>query len=184
MTSVPQERKIREMAFSKPVPKASRMTTVAMPQAMPSMVRAVRRRLCCIAPKASFTRSRVMFILLFLFLAQGLDGFEHGGLAGGIETGRDAGQSQRKHRADGGQRDDARSVEALGKIYAGEETDEKHGSADSKRAAEQGQECALEEELEEDRAVGCAEGFAQSDFAGALGHGHQHDVNDADRAQG
>ena len=50
MTSVPQELKMRLMACSNPEPKASRMTTVAMPQAIPSMVRVVRRRLCCIAP--------------------------------------------------------------------------------------------------------------------------------------
>ncbi len=33
------------------------------------------------------------------------------------------------------------------------------------------------------RAVGGAQGFAQTDLARALGDGDQHDVDDADRAQ-
>src|SRR5260370_21000819 len=60
ITSVPQELKMMPMARSKPEPNASRMTIVAIPQAMPSMVSAVRRRLCCIAPRASFNRSPVI----------------------------------------------------------------------------------------------------------------------------
>ena len=42
---------------------------------------------------------------------------------------------------------------------------------------------AFREELEEDAAAGGAEGFAQADFAGALGDRDQHDVDDADSAE-
>jgi hypothetical protein len=37
-------------------------------------------------------------------------------------------------------------------------------------------------ELGEDVAPACAERFADADLAGALGHGHQHDVHDDDAA--
>ncbi len=46
---VPKLAKMVAQAWPKPLPQASSMTTVAMPQAMPSMVSAVRRRLCRMA---------------------------------------------------------------------------------------------------------------------------------------
>ena len=45
------------------------------------------------------------------------------------------------------------------------------------------EESALDEELRQDIAVSRTQSFAQSNFPRPLGHRHQHDVDDADRAQ-
>ncbi len=47
-----------------------------------------------------------------------------------------------------------------------------------------GQQQALKEELHQNAAVGCAQRFAQADLARALGDRDEHDVDDADCAEG
>src|ERR1700739_2506868 len=59
-----------------------------------------------------------------------------------------------------------------------------HDRADPDRAAQQSKESAFEKELEQDAAMGSAESLAQADLVGPLTDGDQHDVDDANRAQG
>ncbi len=50
-------------------------------------------------------------------------------------------------------------------------------------AADQRKEHAFQEEVEQHAPLGRSQGFADTDFAGAFGHGHEHDVHDPDAAQ-
>ena len=54
---MPKLEKIAVIARPNPAPYASRITTVAMPQAIPSIVSAVRRRLCLIDEYACPSKS-------------------------------------------------------------------------------------------------------------------------------
>ncbi len=58
------------------------------------------------------------------------------------------------------------------------------GDNDTGDAGEEGQDEAFQQELGEDVAAAGAEGFHDADFAGSLGDGDQHDVHDADAADG
>ncbi len=51
-------------------------------------------------------------------------------------------------------------------------------------AGDEGEDQAFEQELREYVAAACAEGFEDADLAGALGDGDEHDVHDADAADG
>ena len=53
---------------------------------------------------------------------------------------------------------------------------------DAAAAADQREQHGLEQELGEDRRLGCADGLADPDLAGALGDGDEHDVHHADPA--
>ena len=60
---------------------------------------------------------------------------------------------------------------------------ESAGEDNANESADAGEEDALPEELGEDGALGCADGFEDADFAGALGDRDEHDVDDADGAE-
>ena len=68
-----------------------------------------------------------------------------------------------------------------GKMSAGERADHP-AEGDADQSAESGERHRFGEELPDDIAPTRANGFANADFAGALGDGHQHDVHDADAA--
>ena len=53
---------------------------------------------------------------------------------------------------------------------------------DSNDAAERTERDAFDEKLEQDVAPVRADGHADADLAGALGHAHEHDVHNADAA--
>ena len=61
---------------------------------------------------------------------------------------------------------------------------EQRSAAHADAAAHQGEKRAFQKKLHQDAAIGRAQRFAQADLAGALADRDQHDVDDADRAQG
>src|SRR5713226_6212755 len=118
-----------------------------------------------------------------LLLTQGLYRLQHRGFAGRVQPGSDARQRQRQHGAGRRYRHNPGGIEALRELHSREQMDDEHSQADSDRSAQQRKERALEEELEQDIAVGRAQGLAEANLARALGYRHQHDVDDTDRAQ-
>ncbi len=126
-------------------------------------------------------------------MAEGYDGVHAGGSHGGEHARDDA--DQREDR-EGDQHDGAGGVEDDVAVVVGGLVDggvERHGwdqLGDDDRddhaddTGDEGQHEAFEEELGEDVAAACAEGLHEADLAGALGDRDEHDVHDADAADG
>ncbi len=74
-------------------------------------------------------------------------------------------------------------IEAWHLAHAAHHVHQQRCASHADGAAHQRQESALQEKLQQDAAVGGAQRLAQADLACALAHRHQHDVDDADRAQ-
>src|ERR1051326_2763032 len=70
-------------------------------------------------------------------------------------------------------------VEARRRGELGPESPNAHGDRNTNGAAERGEECAFQEKLHEDAAIGCAQGFQQADLARALANAHEHNVHDS-----
>src|ERR1700761_5079350 len=128
-----------------------------------------------------------------LFVAEGDDGVEAGGSEGGDEARDDADQREddegRDHRCGGGAEDDVAFVIG-GLVDVGverhrrDEVAEDDGDDHADGAGHEGEDQAFKKELREDVAAARAEGFEDADLAGALGDGDEHDVHDADAADG
>src|SRR5262249_40546495 len=120
-----------------------------MPQAMPSMVRAVRRRLWRIAVCVSLSRSRIMASLL----PEGFYRFQHGCLARGIKTGDDSSQCQTTDRKK------SRHRHQLGRIESARSpnvTNHRHQAAcqsHSDKSADQREEQSLQEKMKQNTAI-------------------------------
>ena len=110
--------------------------------------------------------------------AKGDDGVELGGLAGGDDAKEEADAAGDADGEDDGAGGDACFKGAEG----GDEEDSACADGSPDEATDGGENDRFDEELAEDVALGCADGFAQTDFLGALSHGNEHDVHDADAA--
>ena len=122
-----------------------------------------------------------------LLVAQRLNRIE----AGGAQCGIDAKEQPNGRRDDEGQddglwRDDR--LEGLagttwgGQLYTTEQARSTNPDSNTNTAAEQAHHGGLNEKLHQDIASFGAERLADTDFARALGHRHQHDVHDPDTA--
>ena len=121
---------------------------------------------------------RINTRIVTLLVADGLDRIEFGGLHRRInseqqadadrhaEGDRDGGRGDIRRPA-GRRRDDLRQREA---------------EHNSDQAADDRDQHRFRQELTNDVGLACADGAADSDFAGTLEHGGQHDVHDADTA--
>src|ERR1035437_1272213 len=129
-----------------------------------------------------------------LLVAQGLDGVEVGGADGGNHAADEADDGQNHggddHRSG---RDDEANVGSfcvLGygavKRDAANQHGDQVGQSDAGHSADGGDGEGLGQKLREDVTLARAERLFDADFAGALLHGHQHDVHqpDAGDAQG
>src|SRR5207247_7970064 len=104
-----------------------------------------------------------------------------------IETRRPAGRPDAEEQPDRGAEDERQQnrerryegipVRQLGQDHGAERPDH---HAD--QAPDEAQHEGLHEELKQDVEARGAERLAHADLAGALGHGHEHDVHDADAA--
>src|SRR5208282_2784330 len=119
-----------------------------------------------------------------LLLTQGLHRLQQRGLARWIKSRGDAGNRERKNGDGCRRRNDARRIESFGSGQGGENRDQCGGDGQPDASAQGGQERAFHKKLGQNRAMGRSERFAQSDLAGAFGNGDEHDVDDADRAEG
>ena len=119
-----------------------------------------------------------------LLLPQRVHRLQHGSLASGINTRDNAGDSQGPN----GQR--GRHVRHGGRIEARYFTNSAHHEHEQARArhpdaaAHQRKKGAFQEKLQQNAAIGGAQGLAQTDLARALADRNQHDVDDADGAEG
>ena len=114
-----------------------------------------------------------------LFIAEGVDGVETAGTVGGIDAEEEAdGHGEEDGDSDGVETDDGAEVVdegGGGNCAAGAE-------GDAEQAADEGEGDGFDEELAEDVAAFCANGFAEPDLAGSFGDADEHDVHDADAA--
>jgi hypothetical protein len=126
-------------------------------------------------------------------VTEGDYGVHAGGSEGGEEAGDDADQGQDgegdQHRAQGGMKDDVAFVVGCfvhGGVerHRGDEVGGDEGDDHAGGSGEEGEDEAFDEELGEDVAAPGAEGLHEADLSGALGDGDQHDVHDADTADG
>src|SRR5581483_3860315 len=109
-------------------------------------------------------------------VAEGFDGGELGGTVGRVGAEEDADHGRDHERYDDRPGGDHRAERA--DPHLGETDPDGHAEG----AADEGQEDGLDQELGEDVAALGAEGLADADLPRPLGHGHQHDVHDADAA--
>ena len=108
-------------------------------------------------------------------MAQGIDGIEAGGAAGGHEAEEDA---------DGSGEDEGDDVDLrIKQKWRADDFGEGHaegvGEGDADDAADAGEGDGLDEELQQDLPRTGTDGKADADLAGALGDGDEHDIHDA-----
>src|ERR1700757_1651056 len=73
-----------------------------------------------------------------LFLSQGLYGFEHGGASGGIEAGRDPGDSERNHGQCCRGSNQLGRIESLTEIHSGQHSHQSCRASDADASTQQG----------------------------------------------
>src|SRR5688572_10890802 len=113
-----------------------------------------------------------------LLVAKGVDRVELGGFTGGIEaeenSDRNAGEEGDENPVGG---DEGRPAEIHGDKFRA-----KDAKADPDRAAEDTEGDSFGKKLQKDIVTAGAHGKTHTDFAGAFGHAHEHDVHDTDAA--
>ena len=117
-------------------------------------------------------------------LTESFHGFEHGGATGGVEAGSHSGDRERGDGQRGGGSNQLGWIESRPEFDARQRSHKPGRAGDPDPSAEQSEESSLHEKLKHNAAVGGADCFAQADFAGTVGDGDEHDVDDSYGAQG
>src|SRR5262249_44766257 len=143
--------KIFVIAWPKPFPYASNNTTVAIPHAIPSMVRTVLRRSWRMAPKACCRRSRCM-----LFLAERVDRLQHGGAARRIKSRCYSCNRQRRNGQDRRHRHEFGRIESRWRWKTRKHRHQPGSEPHPNSSTQQCQERSFHKKLEHDATVGGA----------------------------
>src|SRR5580698_3002584 len=122
-------------------------------------------------------------LLTALFRGEALDRCEAGGAHRRIHAGADGDGGERDERRDDGEWRDGRTRKERRQWNEPEGRDDGERTEQAEATADERDDCGLGEELAADVACGGAERLADADLAGALGHGDEHDVHDADAAK-